>query len=165
MKHEKQRNARLTSIRKKVRCKFLSALRVATAVAALGIFARQVLLWPVDLYERVVSNLLGNAVKYCRPGGEIRLDLVDQGVAALTVSDDGPGVPSDHVAHLFVRFFRGDPARGRSDGTGLGLAIARAGAEAHGGRLEFVGNSPGATFRLLLPRTRTDAPTDAPSAG
>jgi len=50
-----------------------------------------------------------------------------------------------------VRFFRGDPARQRSVGTGLGLAIAKSAAQAHGGRLEFLGNTPGAVFRLTLP--------------
>lgn len=103
------------------------------------------------MLDRVVSNLVDNAVKYCRPGGEVRLELTMRGSPVLTVSDDGPGVPPEHVPHLFVRFFRGDPARQRSEGTGLGLAIARAGAEAHGGQLEFVGNSPGAVFRLHVP--------------
>ena len=51
-----------------------------------------------------------------------------------------------------MRFFRGRPRRASGiEGTGLGLAIARAGAEAHGGRLEFLGNAPGAVFRLTLP--------------
>lgn len=103
------------------------------------------------MLDRVVSNLVDNAVKYCRPGGKVRLELTSDGAAVLTVGDDGPGVPPEHQPDLFMRFFRGDPARGRSEGTGLGLAIARAGAEAHGGRLDFVGNTPGAVFRLSLP--------------
>ena len=69
----------------------------------------------------------------------------------LTVQDEGAGIPSNLVDRLFVRFFRGDPARQRTEGTGLGLAIAKAGAEAHGGRLEFLGNAPGAIFRLTVP--------------
>lgn len=106
------------------------------------------------MLDRVVSNLVDNAVKHCRPGGEVRLDLRREGDAVLTVRDEGAGVPPEHLPHLFVRFFRGDPARQRSEGTGLGLAIARAGAEAHGGRLEFIGNAPGAVFRLVLPLDR-----------
>ncbi len=103
------------------------------------------------MLDRVVSNLVDNAVKYARPAGLVSLTLSRETGAVLTVQDDGAGVPAEHLPHLFVRFFRGDPARRRSEGTGLGLAIAKAGAEAHGGRLEFVGNAPGAVFRLTLP--------------
>ncbi len=103
------------------------------------------------LLDRVVSNLVDNATKYCHPDGEVRLEMKVQQGMTLTVSDDGRGIPADQLPHLFERFFRGDPARRRSDGTGLGLAIARAGAEAHGGKLEFLGNAPGAVFRLSLP--------------
>lgn len=106
------------------------------------------------MLDRVVSNLVNNAVKYSRPGGAVRLDLVREDRAVLTVRDEGSGVAPEHIPHLFVRFFRADPARQRSEGTGLGLAIAKAGAEAHGGRLEFVGNAPGAVFRLVLPLAR-----------
>ncbi len=113
------------------------------------------------MLDRVVSNLVDNGVKYCRTGGEVRLHLTNQGGAVLTVADDGPGVPPEHEPHLFVRFFRGDPARGRNEGTGLGLAIARAGAEVHGGHLEFVGNAPGAMFRLSLPADGRAAPASA----
>ena len=105
------------------------------------------------LLDRIITNLVDNAVKYCLPGGVVNVELRKQDVAVLTVHDGGPGVRPEHVPQLFVRFFRGDPARRRSEGTGLGLAIAKAGAEAHGGRLEFVDNSPGATFRLTLPLT------------
>ena len=103
------------------------------------------------LLDRIVTNLLDNARKYSRPGGTVRIELVRNGNVVLTVRDEGPGIQPQHVPHLFVRFFRGDPARQRSEGTGLGLAIAKAGAEAHGGRLEFLGNAPGAVFRLSLP--------------
>ncbi len=103
------------------------------------------------LLERVVGNLVGNAVKYCRPGGEVRVELIHHRAVELVVKDDGEGIPPAHVSLLFTRFFRGDPARQPGEGTGLGLAIAKAGAEAHGGRLVFEGNHPGAVFRLTLP--------------
>jgi len=111
------------------------------------------------LLDRIVTNLLDNAVKYTRPGGTVRIELSRDGNAVLTVGDEGPGIRPEHVPRLFVRFFRGDPARRRDEGTGLGLAIAKAGAEAHGGRLEFLGNAPGAVFRLMLPLAA--AATDA----
>jgi two-component system OmpR family sensor kinase len=103
------------------------------------------------MLERVVSNLVDNAVRHARQGGSVAITLARIGGPVLTVRDDGAGLPAEFLPHLFVRFFRGDPARRRDEGTGLGLAIAKAGAEAHGGRLEFVGNAPGAVFRLSLP--------------
>lgn len=104
------------------------------------------------ILEGVVGNLIDNAVKYARPGGNVQADLsADAEAVTLTVQNDGPGIPPDDVPRLFSRFFRGDPARQRGQGTGLGLAIARAGAEVHGGRLEYVGNASGAVFRLTLP--------------
>lgn len=104
------------------------------------------------LLERVVANLIDNAVKYSPPDGGIRLEVQrNGGNVLLTIRDDGPGIPLEQVPLLFTRFFRGDPGRPRAEGSGLGLAIARAGAEAHGGTLEFLGNSDGTTFRLTLP--------------
>lgn len=104
-----------------------------------------------QLLDRIVTNLVDNAVKYSKPGGTVRIELARGGNAVLTVRDEGPGIQPEHVPHLFVRFFRGDPARRRDEGTGLGLAIAAAGAEAHRGLLEFLGNDPGAVFRVTLP--------------
>lgn len=127
----------------------------ATRGVHLTIKAEQVTLAGDErMLDRVVSNLVDNAVRHCRAGGEVRLELAEADGAVLTVRDDGTGVSPEHVPHLFVRFFRGDPARRRSEGTGLGLAIAKAGAEAHGGQLEFIGNEPGAVFRLSLPLGR-----------
>ena len=103
------------------------------------------------LLERIVSNLIHNAVKHCSPGGEVRAEIQRGAEVVFTVSDEGTGIPPEEALHLFERFFRADPARRRSEGSGLGLAIAKAAAEAHGGRLEFIGNQPGAAFRLSLP--------------
>ena len=103
------------------------------------------------ILERVLANLVDNAIKYSPRGGAVHIGVVRAEEVAITVRDEGPGIPAGDGPHLFTRFFRGDHARPRADGTGLGLAIARAGAEAHGGNLEFAGNAPGATFRLTLP--------------
>jgi two-component system OmpR family sensor kinase len=115
------------------------------------------------LLDRIVTNLVDNAVKYSKPGGTVRVELVRRSDAVLTVRDEGPGIRPEHVPQLFVRFFRGDPARQRSEGTGLGLAIAKAGAEAHGGGIEFVGNSPGAVFRVTLPLFAASEPNEQPA--
>jgi two-component system OmpR family sensor kinase len=104
------------------------------------------------LLERIVANLVDNAVKHAPDGGAVEVDLrPGAGHTTLTVRDNGPGVPDEHASQLFTRFFRGDPARPRPGGTGLGLAIAKAGAEAHGGTLQYLGDARGAVFRLTLP--------------
>ena len=108
--------------------------------------------------ERAVENLVVNAIRYSPRGGTVTIEVEPSpdGSHLLRIRDEGPGVPSEQVEHLFTRFFRGDPSRRRSgafpqEGTGLGLAIARAGAEAHGGALHFAGNAPGAVFELRVP--------------
>jgi heavy metal sensor kinase len=109
-----------------------------------------------------VVNLIDNAVKYAPSGTTVRVDVeVRDGVAALRVSDAGPGIAQEHHARLFDRFYRVDPARSREDGgTGLGLAIARWATEAHGGRIELASEpGRGSRFTVVLPR-RAD-----PSAG
>jgi heavy metal sensor kinase len=102
--------------------------------------------------SRVLGNLVDNAVKFSPAGGVVRIEIANGTEASLTVRDEGAGITSADAEQLFTRFFRADPARPRSDGTGLGLAIARAGAEAHGGIVQFLGNHPGAVFRLTLPK-------------
>ena len=105
-----------------------------------------------SLLERVVANLIDNAVKYSPADGAVSVEVQhDELSATVTVRDQGPGIPSEQVPQLFTRFFRGDPARPRAEGSGLGLSIAKAGADAHGGTLEFRGDSRGAVFRLTLP--------------
>lgn len=107
------------------------------------------------MLERVVGNLVDNAVKHSPRGGTILLDIESADAVQLTVRDQGPGVPERHQDQLFNRFFRGEARLGDGNSTGLGLAIAKAAAEAHGGRLEFLGNDPGAVFRLVLPLALT----------
>jgi two-component system OmpR family sensor kinase len=69
------------------------------------------------------------------------------------VEDGGPGIAPEHAEHVFERFYRADPARGRDAGAGLGLPIARAIAEAHRGALVLARATPGALFRLTVPLT------------
>ncbi|MHB1224049.1 MAG: sensor histidine kinase [Gemmatimonadaceae bacterium] len=111
-----------------------------------------------ELLGRLLINLLENAVKYSSAGSvvSVRLDRTD-GAAALTVADQGSGIPADAQARVFERFFRADsePSAGPGPapgGAGLGLAIARWVAEAHGGALDLVRSSPeGSEFRVTLP--------------
>ncbi|MEO8139095.1 MAG: ATP-binding protein [Gemmatimonadota bacterium] len=103
------------------------------------------------MLERIISNLVDNAVKHTPRDGTIEIAISAGDPTSLTVRDTGPGISEEDRPRLFNRFFRGDARAAHGDSTGLGLAIAKAAAQAHGGRLEFLGNEPGAVFRLVLP--------------
>lgn len=91
-----------------------------------------------DRIAQVLDNLLDNAIRYAPPGGEVLVTLErENGQVACRVSDSGAGIPANHLPFIFERFYRADPARGRSQGgSGLGLAIVRGLVTAHGGRVE-----------------------------
>jgi signal transduction histidine kinase len=97
--------------------------------------------------ERVVSNLLANAMRYGKPPIRIVASQRDRHLR-VAVEDEGPGVPADLEGRIFERFARG----GAKTGHGLGLAIARAYAQAHGGDLVYDHRPNGARFELLIPQ-------------
>ncbi len=104
--------------------------------------------------ERLVVNLLDNAIKYNRPQGRATLRLQSRGgQALLEVADTGIGIPPDALGRIFERFYRVDKGRAREDGgTGLGLAIVKHVAQAHGGQVEVESRlGQGSTFRVHLP--------------
>jgi signal transduction histidine kinase len=111
-----------------------------------------------DKMERILDNLVTNAFKYAPDGGTIRIGLgnaVDHGdpAVALTVEDDGPGIPERERERVFDRFRQvEDPAYDRGAGSGLGLAIVREFALLHGGSVG-VADSPlgGALLEVVLP--------------
>lgn len=104
---------------------------------------------------QLLSNLVGNAIRVTPTGGTVRVKLAcsEDGTALVgSVSDTGPGIPSQLMPHLFTAFWRGD--RRDRDGVGLGLWIARAIAEGHGGDLTAVSTpGHGAEFSFVLPLT------------
>jgi signal transduction histidine kinase len=106
-----------------------------------------------DRLRQVLSNLLGNAVKYTVAGDEVELRATaENGVVEVTVRDHGPGIPAEDQRLVFEKFGRATPSGPAKPGAGLGLYIARSIAEAHGGSLEVHSEAgAGATFVLRLP--------------
>jgi len=102
---------------------------------------------------QVVTNLLPNAIQYHRTEGEVRVKLEAQnGLAALTVTDTGQGIPAEDLPRVFRRFFRADQSRTGAGNAGLGLAISKAIVEAHGGTIEVASEeNAGTTFTVHLP--------------
>jgi heavy metal sensor kinase len=106
------------------------------------------------LIQRMVANLLDNAIKYTPAPGSVDVSVsagADRSVA-ITVSDTGPGISARDREHIFERFYRCDPSRSQP-GTGLGLSFARAVARAHNGEIT-VASVPGggSTFTVTLPK-------------
>ena len=107
---------------------------------------------------QVLGNLFDNALRHTPTGGTVTVSATtssrSRGVA-LSVTDTGEGIPAEHLAHVFERFYRVDTARDRAHGgSGIGLAIAKALVEAHGGRLTATspGTGRGSSFQVILPR-------------
>lgn len=102
-----------------------------------------------DLLVSAITNLMDNAFKYAGPGSRITLEVgIRRGMACITVSDTGPGVPDEQLSRLGTRFHRLDQA---IPGFGLGLASVRAVVALHGGIVEFANAQPGLRVDILLP--------------
>jgi signal transduction histidine kinase len=107
--------------------------------------------WPPQL-ERVLQNLLQNAIRHTPSGGSVAVDAASsESWVELRVSDTGEGIRADALERIFEPFWRGDAARS-TPGSGLGLALVRRLVEALGGTVS-VESSPGtgSTFRVRLP--------------
>jgi signal transduction histidine kinase len=112
-----------------------------------------------DRIAQVLDNLLDNAIRYSPPRGEVIVTLdpeADQ--VACRVTDQGPGIPAEHLPFIFERFYRVNQARGRGEGgIGLGLSIARGLVVAHGGRITaFSDEGKGTTITFWLPIAKSD---------
>jgi signal transduction histidine kinase len=110
-----------------------------------------------NVFERILSNLVTNALKYGNPPVIVRAEQSDRHFR-LSVEDRGRGVRPEFVPDLFERFTRSEHSREGSRGTGLGLAIARSYARAHHGDLLYEPATPtGARFQLVLPAADVSA--------
>ena len=106
-------------------------------------------------FEQAVLNLLQNAVKFNRPGGEVRLeaDRAGDGKVCITIADTGVGIPSEDLSRIFERFYRVDKARSREvGGTGLGLSIVKHVIERMNGTVAVESQlGKGSKFKVFLP--------------
>lgn len=105
---------------------------------------------------QAVDNLISNAVKFTRRGGDVVVALtVEDGAITISIRDTGVGIPPDELDRLFTRFFRASTAtRNAVPGVGLGLNITKAIVTAHGGWMDVVSEEGvGTEFRIVLPRS------------
>ena len=105
--------------------------------------------------ERMLLNLIANAVRYTDDGGEVQVNCLVQGdIVKITVKDDGIGIPAESLPHVFQRFYRVDKSRSRElGGFGLGLAIVKAIVDRHRGEIEVASElGKGSRFTVSLRR-------------
>lgn len=109
-----------------------------------------------DRLGQVLTNLTANGIQYTPEGGAVTISVERRnGEIQISVADTGVGIPPEHLAHIFTRFYRVDKSRSRAlgGGSGIGLTIARHLVEAHGGRIwaESEGEGKGSRFVFTLP--------------
>jgi two-component system sensor histidine kinase BaeS len=118
-----------------------------------------------DRLEQALQNLAANALRHAPDAGQIRLTAERAGnQVVLTVRDNGAGVPTEHLPHIFDRFYKADASRKAAGGSGLGLSIVKAIIERHGGTVA-ARNDGGAVFELRLPSSGTDGASGQVTSG
>lgn len=112
----------------------------------------------IGLIQRVLENLIENAIKYTPQGGQIGISLMNGGNrVATSITDTGQGIPPKDLPHIFDRFYRVDKHR-NEDGTGLGLAIAKRIIQLHDSSIDVASNpNAGTTFSFALPSAQLNA--------
>jgi signal transduction histidine kinase len=125
-----------------------AARRTSSAVA------RSIVIGDARMLQRMLSNILDNAVKYALAGGGIDVSLTDNDPRnfAIDTRDTGVGIAPEDLSRIFERFYRCDRSRSEP-GAGLGLSLARAIARAHGGDITVTSIlDQGSTFTITLPK-------------
>ncbi len=104
-----------------------------------------------DLIFDAIGNLVDNAIKHGRAGGQVVVTTENiDGRPVISIADDGPGIPAEEYEHVFKRFYRLERSR-YAPGNGLGLSLVAAVARLHDARIELLDNSPGLKLRLWFP--------------
>lgn len=106
------------------------------------------------LLRQALVNIIHNAVKYTPAGGSISVRVVrdKDDRTGLEIADTGPGIPAEHAARIFDRFYRVDQSRtGSGSGAGLGLSIAQWAVHMHGGEIQLASSNAGCVFRIWMP--------------
>ena len=116
------------------------------------------------LFDRALSNLLDNALRFTPDGGKITIATETKpDRTELAIEDTGCGIPPQHLPRIFDRFYRADSSRS-SQGTGLGLALVKSITDLHGGSVEVASEvNRGTTVTLTFPAKAMDDPTGAPT--
>ena len=114
----------------------------------------EVVIGDPDRLEQALQNLAANALRHTPDGGRIALASERAaGRIRVTVCDNGPGIPPEHLPLIFDRFYKADASRRAASGSGLGLSIVKAIVERHGGTIS-ARNDGGARFEIVLPERR-----------
>lgn len=115
--------------------------------------------FPYNAIEKILSNLIGNAVKYCPAGSEIIFkSSIEANSLIVEVKDNGPGIPEKEQKKVFRRFFRGRHSSG-TNGTGIGLSLVKELVQLTNGTILMQSNASGTTFSLSLPVEEVETPT------
>ncbi|MBE0699024.1 MAG: HAMP domain-containing protein [Anaerolineaceae bacterium] len=142
------------------RCAHLTPLAARRGVKfAVKVDGTPCVLGDQDRLAQVLDNLLDNAVRFSPEGAAVTVEIALWGKeCCCSVHDNGPGIPQEHMAYIFERFYRVEPSRNRqSGGAGLGLAIARALVLAQGGSISAESQPDcGTTLRFCLPSTNKE---------
>ena len=117
--------------------------------------------FPSNGLEKILSNLIGNAVNYCLPAASIQVTyLMDGNKLVIRISDTGPGIPENEQKKVFRRFFRGKHAAG-VHGTGIGLSLVKELVELAGGTIALQSSAAGTAFTVTIPLQEATETADA----